>query len=164
MTAGAGTPFAAPGPEPFPVVVRLEAPGDELAVRHVNRAAFPGPEEAAITDAKRMLELQAVLRDLDIRLAYDDFGAGQARLLELVEVPSDYLKFDMGLIRGIHEATVAKQRIVEALVKTVRELVIVPIAEGIESEQECAACRQIGFELGQGYYFGKPAAVEIYAP
>ena len=53
MTAGAGTPFAAPGPEPFPVVVRLEVPGDELAVRGVNRAAFPGPEEAAITDAVR---------------------------------------------------------------------------------------------------------------
>jgi putative acetyltransferase len=35
------------------VVVRLEVPGDELAVRHVNRAAFPGPEEAAITDAIR---------------------------------------------------------------------------------------------------------------
>ena len=53
MTAGQGTPFAAPGPQPFPVVVRLEVPGDELAVRGVNRAAFTGPEEAAITDAIR---------------------------------------------------------------------------------------------------------------
>lgn len=53
MTTGPGTPFAAAGPEPFPVVVRLEVPGDELAVRGVNRAAFTGPEEAAITDAVR---------------------------------------------------------------------------------------------------------------
>jgi putative acetyltransferase len=53
VTTGPGTPFAAPAPEPFPVVVRLEVPGDELAVRGVNRAAFTGPEEAAITDAIR---------------------------------------------------------------------------------------------------------------
>jgi putative acetyltransferase len=53
VTAGPGIPFSVPGPEPFPVIVRLEAPGDEAAVRGVNRAAFPGPEEAAITDAIR---------------------------------------------------------------------------------------------------------------
>jgi putative acetyltransferase len=34
-------------------MVRLERPGDELAVRNVNLAAFTGPEEAAITDAIR---------------------------------------------------------------------------------------------------------------
>ena len=53
MTTGPGTPFAAPGPEPHPVRVRLEVPGDEPVVRHVNRTAFPGPEEAAIVDAIR---------------------------------------------------------------------------------------------------------------
>ena len=53
MTTGAGALFSTPGPEPFPVIVRLERPGDEAAVRAVNRAAFPGPEEAAIVDAIR---------------------------------------------------------------------------------------------------------------
>ena len=53
MTLGPGTPFAIPGPAPLPIRIRLETPGDEPGVRFVNRAAFPGPEEAAIVDAIR---------------------------------------------------------------------------------------------------------------
>jgi putative acetyltransferase len=54
VTSGPGTIFATPGPEPFPVHVRLEAPGDEPGVRRVNLAAFPGPEEADIVDRVRV--------------------------------------------------------------------------------------------------------------
>lgn len=39
--------------------------------------------EGAVTCVKQMRELRAVLNDLNIGLAYDDFGAGQARLVEL---------------------------------------------------------------------------------
>jgi putative acetyltransferase len=52
MTA-AGDPATTGGPGPLHVSVRLEAPGDQEAVRRVNLAAFPGPEEAAIVDAIR---------------------------------------------------------------------------------------------------------------
>jgi putative acetyltransferase len=53
VTSGPGTPFALPGPAPFPVRVRIEAPGDEPGVRRVNLAAFTGPEEADIVDRIR---------------------------------------------------------------------------------------------------------------
>lgn len=51
--------------------------------------------EASVTIGQEMQTLRAALKDLQIGLAYDDFGAGQARLVELVDVPPDYLKFDM---------------------------------------------------------------------
>ena len=60
--------------------------------------------ESAVTDPRQMRELRANLISLDMGLAYDDFGAGQARLNELAEVPPDYIKFDVSLIRQIHEA------------------------------------------------------------
>lgn len=101
-------------------------------------------------------ELRATLRDLDMRLAYDDFGAGQARLLELMEVPPDYLKFDMSLTRGIAIAPFARQHILASLVRNTRDLGIVTLAEGIETEEEHEACRELGFELGQGFYYGRP--------
>ncbi len=47
--------FASEGPEPLPITIRLETPGDEPGVRRVHVAAFPGPEEAAIVDAIRQL-------------------------------------------------------------------------------------------------------------
>ena len=45
--------FATGGDAPLSVSVRLETPGDELGVRRVHDAAFPGPEEAAIVDRIR---------------------------------------------------------------------------------------------------------------
>jgi putative acetyltransferase len=52
---GPGGVLAAEGPEPLPITIRLEAPGDEPGVRRVHMAAFPGPEEAAIVDQIRAL-------------------------------------------------------------------------------------------------------------
>jgi len=51
--SGPGGVFAAEGPEPLPITIRLETSGDEPGVRRVNEAAFPGPEEADIVDEIR---------------------------------------------------------------------------------------------------------------
>jgi predicted N-acetyltransferase YhbS len=50
---GPGRVFAADGPEPLPITIRLETPGDEPGVRSVELAAFTGPEEADIVDRIR---------------------------------------------------------------------------------------------------------------
>ncbi len=113
--------------------------------------------EAAVTNPWVIRELRSSLNDLDMRLAYDDFGTGRARLLELVEVPPDYLKFDMSFTRGIAIAPFAKQHILATLVQNTRELGIVSVAEGIETAEEHESCLQLGFELGQGYHYGRPA-------
>jgi EAL domain-containing protein (putative c-di-GMP-specific phosphodiesterase class I) len=113
--------------------------------------------EAAITDVDRMLELRSALTEMDIRLAYDDFGAGQARLVELIKVQPHYLKFDIALIRNIDQASSQQQQLVSTLVRMVRDLGVAPLAEGVETEGEAGVCTELGFELAQGYYFGKPA-------
>jgi len=113
--------------------------------------------ERAITNTRMMKDLRAALHDLNVRLAFDDFGAGQARLIELAEVRPDYLKFDMSLIRSIHEASHDHQQMIAALVQMVNDMGVLPLAEGIETTDEGRVCSQLGFELAQGYYFGKPA-------
>ncbi|NUQ65863.1 MAG: EAL domain-containing protein [Pirellulales bacterium] len=115
--------------------------------------------EKAVTDAAAMVELRSLLRDLDVGLAFDDFGAGQARLLELTRVHPDYLKFDMALIRSIDLAPREHRRMVGSLVRMVRDMDIVPVAEGIETREERDACLELDFELSQGFYFGKPVAL-----
>jgi EAL domain-containing protein (putative c-di-GMP-specific phosphodiesterase class I) len=115
--------------------------------------------ERAITEPKMIRRLRSLLSELDIRLAYDDFGTGQARLLELVEVPPDYLKFDLCLIHGI-DHLLSKQKMLGSLVRMVTDLGITPTAEGIETAEEAELCRRLGFELGQGFYFGRPVQVE----
>ena len=113
--------------------------------------------EAAITDPASMQRLRTNLCELGIDMAYDDFGAGQARLAEIVEARPHYVKFDIGLIRGIDTADEHRLQMVRTLVKMVRDLNIKALAEGIETEGEAATCRDLGFQLAQGYYFGRPA-------
>ncbi|MEM6779952.1 MAG: EAL domain-containing protein, partial [Planctomycetota bacterium] len=113
--------------------------------------------EAAITNPKSMNRLHSSMRDLNIGLAYDDFGAGQARLAELIEARPDYVKFDIGLIRGIDRNDTNRMRMMQALVTMVRDLDIKALAEGIETIEEAEACQELGFDLAQGYYFGRPA-------
>jgi EAL domain-containing protein (putative c-di-GMP-specific phosphodiesterase class I) len=115
--------------------------------------------EAAVTSPDQILELRAVLKDLDMGLAFDDFGAGQARLLELGEVRPDYLKFDMKLVQGIDRAPPSRQQVVAALVQMVNDLGTQPLAEGVEQPGTHKTLCQMGFKLGQGYYYGRPASI-----
>ena len=113
--------------------------------------------EKSVTDPLRLQSLYSAMQDLDIGLAYDDFGAGQARLAELIEAHPDYVKFDISLIRKINTADEKRRRMTETLVRMVRDLDIRSLAEGIETAEEAEACKDVGFELAQGFYFGRPS-------
>jgi EAL domain-containing protein (putative c-di-GMP-specific phosphodiesterase class I) len=113
--------------------------------------------EAAVTDAVQMTNIRSVLGDLNISLAYDDFGAGQSRLNELAQQPPDYLKFDISLVHEINSASAPRQQLLAILVQMARDLGIIALAEGVETEAEDQTCRQMGFDLGQGFFYGRPA-------
>jgi len=120
--------------------------------------------EGAVTNLPSIRELRAVLKDCGMRLAYDDFGAGQARLLELAEASPDYVKFDMQLIRGIDQSCGKREQMLGALVNMVHELGILALAEGVETEGEARICSQLGFDFGQGYFYGRPAPLPVTTP
>jgi EAL domain-containing protein (putative c-di-GMP-specific phosphodiesterase class I) len=117
--------------------------------------------EAAVTDQGTMAIVRKELRRMNIGLAYDDFGAGQARLLELVEVPPDYLKFDISLVRGLEDRGSAKFRLLSTLNDMISGMGIKTLAEGIETEQAASLCREIGIDYLQGFLFSRPGPVEI---
>ncbi len=118
--------------------------------------------EAAVTDMADMVRFCSMLKDYRIGLAFDDFGAGQARISELANVRPDYLKFDRQLITGLDQADATRQRFVERLVNAVHDIGVVPLAEGIETSGEEHICVDLGFELAQGYRLGMPSPVEEY--
>jgi EAL domain-containing protein (putative c-di-GMP-specific phosphodiesterase class I) len=119
--------------------------------------------ESAATDTAKMRGLQSALSDLGMKWAYDDFGAGQDRLVQLVECRPDFIKFDMALIRDIDRASATRQTMLETLVKMVLDLGIIALAEGIETASEGTVCRQMGFQLAQGFHYGKPAGANSFA-
>jgi EAL domain-containing protein (putative c-di-GMP-specific phosphodiesterase class I) len=120
--------------------------------------------ERALADRAGIDRLHAQLSRTGIGIAYDDFGAGQARLLELAELPPHYLKFDMSFVRGIDSATDRRQRLLASLVAVARDLKVWPVAEGVETPEEAEVCMQIGFTHAQGYFYGRPRPIgEIQA-
>ncbi|NOY27046.1 MAG: EAL domain-containing protein [Oligoflexia bacterium] len=118
--------------------------------------------ERAITDIRRMRELAAALRDYGVALAYDDFGAGQARLLELVEATPAYVKFDRSMVHALDRALPQKRTLVKTLVRMVLDFGIIPLAEGVETAGEAAICVDIGFQLGQGWVWGRPRDISEF--
>jgi len=116
--------------------------------------------ESALAQTDFIAWLRGRLLEINVGLAYDDFGAGQARLFELAEAPPHYLKFDRRFVTGLHQAPTSRQRLVASLVAAARELLVKTVAEGVETADEAAACVRAGFSHAQGYHFGRPGAVE----
>jgi EAL domain-containing protein (putative c-di-GMP-specific phosphodiesterase class I) len=149
--------------------VEVRQPGLIESLRLL-RAAAPSQRmtleihEAAVTDAEQMKKFSEELKGLDVHLAFDDFGAGQARIAELTAVHPDYLKFDISLIHNIHRATPDHRQMLAHLVRMVRDLGILALAEGVELEEEAATCVELGFDLAQGFYFGRPAPMGSLQP
>jgi len=120
--------------------------------------------EKAITDLDRMKSLQSAMKNLDIGLAYDDFGVGQTRLIELAKFPPDFLKFDISLIRKIHLAPKRLHQLIVTFLSMSQDLGTITIAEGVECKEEGETCRQLGFDYAQGNFYGAPIPISQIGP
>ena len=116
--------------------------------------------ESVLKRPPAIAELRALLLERNIALAYDDFGAGQARLLELAEAPPHYLKFDHRFVSGLDQAPAPKRRLLQSMLALARELLVKTVAEGIETPAEARVCAEIGFTHAQGFHLGRPRPID----
>jgi EAL domain-containing protein (putative c-di-GMP-specific phosphodiesterase class I) len=131
---------------------------EATAVLGGDRRVVVEVHEDAVADTAALCRLRETLNELGIGLAYDDFGAGQARLAELAEAPPDFVKLDIKLVRDI-EKSKPRQEVIQALAQLCNDLGVQLIAEGIETAAEAAVCGRMGCQLGQGYLLGRPCPV-----
>jgi len=112
--------------------------------------------EQAVTNLLSLQKLVGKLSKLDISIAYDDFGAGQTRLVELSSVPPEIVKFDIELIRDIDKVTTKRQDMLRTLVAMVHDMGVNALAEGVSREGEAVLVKKLGFDLIQGFRYGQP--------
>ncbi|MEP3046191.1 MAG: EAL domain-containing protein [Roseibium sp.] len=98
------------------------------------------------------------LAEAGFRIALDDFGTGHAALASLTRFPVDQIKIDRSLITDI-DSEPTKRAIASGLFHVCENLGIETIAEGVETEAELTALREIGFSRFQGFYFARPMPV-----
>jgi EAL domain-containing protein (putative c-di-GMP-specific phosphodiesterase class I)/CheY-like chemotaxis protein len=112
-------------------------------------------ERAAIEDYAVFRKLLDEFRDKGIEVAIDDAGSGYASLEAIAALAPDYLKVTKGLVSTLAQEPI-KQDLVKMLVELAHKINAKTIAEGIETQEEYEACRDLGIDLIQGYYFARP--------
>lgn len=112
-------------------------------------------ESALMTDPSEAARMCRSIRDSGFTIGIDDFGTGYSPLVYLQRLPVTSIKIDQSFVQEV----LASQRsrdIVETTIDLARRFGLATIAEGIETAEVAEALREIGCQIGQGYYFAHP--------
>ncbi len=130
---------------------------DAPLYKHRNRVIFEITERDKLEHVPDASEKLARLRSLGYRVAVDDLGAGYSGLNSFASILPDIVKFDMELIRNI-QLSPAKCNLVRLMTQLCKQMNILTVAEGIESEAEYKTLTELGCDLLQGFLIAEPAA------
>jgi diguanylate cyclase (GGDEF)-like protein/PAS domain S-box-containing protein len=120
-------------------------------------------ESTAMTNPDRTLGILHELHARGLQLAIDDFGTGYSSLARLRYMPVHVLKIDRSFVREL-DRDEQNASMVSAMVALASNLGMIPLAEGIETQEEWDALLERGCEHGQGFFFSRPVpADEILA-
>lgn len=116
-------------------------------------------ESVLMESATKTLVTLMELKAAGFHIAIDDFGTGYSSLAYLKQFPIDVLKIDRAFVRDLAEGT-QDASIVEAILAIARALGLDTVAEGVETDAQCACLLERGCTLMQGYLFGRPLPPE----
>ncbi|MDX5460595.1 putative bifunctional diguanylate cyclase/phosphodiesterase [Micromonospora tulbaghiae] len=121
-------------------------------------------ESALIEGSESVLDRLAQLRDLGIRIAIDDFGTGYSSLSYLHRIPATELKIDRSFVSRLDAGDARAYATVEMVNRLAGAFDLAVVAEGVETVAQHAAVTAIGCRQGQGWRYGRPAALRDLLP
>ena len=119
-------------------------------------------ESSLMQDNEPTTTILRALKDMGVHIAIDDFGTGYSSLSYLRRFPIDTLKIDQSFVADIAMAD-GDAKLVNAIIAIGRSLDLRVVAEGIETLEQRNHLQTQGCTEGQGFYFGRPVAADIYA-
>jgi EAL domain-containing protein (putative c-di-GMP-specific phosphodiesterase class I)/ActR/RegA family two-component response regulator len=121
------------------------------------RTVLEVTEHSAFSDEEKAALAFEQLRALGVRFALDDHASAYSHLALIDRIRPSFMKISNAFGTDFDTDT-TRGRIVRHVVALARDLGCEPIVEGIESEATARAARELGVELLQGYYYGRPNA------
>lgn len=120
-------------------------------------------EREVVEDLERLRHNLESCREMGMRIAADDVGAGNAGLRLLSEITFDLVKIDLSLVQSgaLRDSSMAVLRALREL--AVRSSATI-VAEGIETGHQLEVVRELGLTAGQGYLLGRPSRTLITTP
>ena len=131
-------------------------------------AGHVGGLELELTESVLMQDTEAAgqplqaLKALGVRLTLDDFGTGFSSLSYLRRFPISTLKIDRSFVQEL-SGPAGDRTLVAAIISMGKSLGQTVIAEGIETEDQLAALKQLGCDEGQGFHFSRPLPPDDFA-
>ncbi len=115
-------------------------------------------ETMAIQDIDLTIRILKQIKEIGVSISMDDFGTGYSSLSSLKILPIDTLKIDRSLVFDI-EKNETSRNIVKAIVELGKAMNLEILAEGVETEEQCQLLTDLGCDIAQGFFYGKPICV-----
>jgi diguanylate cyclase (GGDEF)-like protein/PAS domain S-box-containing protein len=125
------------------------------------RLYFEITESMVMGDLANAQRIMGDLRQLGMKFYLDDFGTGYSSFSYLKRLPIDGLKIDRSFIKDIVEDP-DSEAIVAVVVSLAQVLNLAVVAEGVETEGQRQALREMGDMLVQGYLMSPPVSAEQF--
>jgi EAL domain-containing protein (putative c-di-GMP-specific phosphodiesterase class I) len=129
---------------------------ESIGEREGWRVVLEVSERGVGPDPHKFVRSLTKLKQMGYPIALDDVGTGYGSLATLQRVEPDYLKVDSSVVRDIHESLI-KQEVFSSVVQIAARIGSEVVAEGVESEEELRALKDVGARYGQGFLFAGPA-------
>lgn len=122
-------------------------------------------ESVAYDEMGTLLSVMHQIKEAGFGLSMDDFGSGYSSLSLLREMPVDVLKLDKGFLDGCHgrEKSDRDKRIIYHIISMAKDLDIVVLAEGVETEEQKEFLKSLNCDMIQGYYYARPMPIDCFA-
>lgn len=112
--------------------------------------------ESRAKDSKALEDFVGSYRKNGFLIALDDMGAGHSNLDRIPLLKPDVLKLDRSLVAGV-AGHMTRLEVVKSFVQMASRLGSLALAEGVERQEDILRLLEIGVDVFQGYYFGRPA-------
>ncbi len=129
---------------------------DSALAKVAHRVVLEITERASLESMDNVRARISHLRELGFRIAVDDLGAGYAGLSSFALLEPDIVKLDMTLVRDVDRSSV-KQKLVASMTSLCKDMGLLTVAEGVETQAERDALIHLGCDLLQGFYFARPS-------
>jgi EAL domain-containing protein (putative c-di-GMP-specific phosphodiesterase class I) len=114
-------------------------------------------ETTLISDLDHCGAVVDQLRELGCTVSIDDFGAGFTSLASLSRLAVGEVKLDRSFLTTL-ERQPNSRALVQATIELAHALGLNVVAEGVEEADTLTTLTNLGCDLAQGYYLGRPAA------
>lgn len=128
-------------------------PGDALTLEIT--------ESMQLQDYQYFNKMFSQWKEAGIKIAIDDFGTGYSSLGYLKSIEIDEVKIDRCFVTNIQNSAY-NYKLLANMIELAHTANIKVCCEGVETEEEMSALKELGPDMFQGYLFSRPCDKETF--